>query len=59
VLALIRPGKRHLLNKPMAEIKKEIWVKPTDGNYFFKKSHSIAYSHLVVLHMNLLTVLND
>jgi len=52
-LALIRPGKRHLIGSSWAEISKTIWDKGDDG-YVFKKSHSLAYSHLVVVHMNLL-----
>jgi len=59
VLAIIRPAKRHLLGKSWDDIEKEIWVKPTDGTYHFKKSHSFAYAHLVVLNMNLLNVLEE
>ena len=53
-LALIRPAKRNLVNKTWAEIAKTIWDKPTDGTYGFKTAHGLAYSHLVILHMNLL-----
>jgi hypothetical protein len=53
-LSVIRPGKRHLIGKPWAEVAKTIWDKPDDGSYYFKKSHAIAYAHLVVVHMNLL-----
>jgi len=53
-LALIRPGKRHLVGRTWGEIAETIWDK-TDDEYYFKKSHSIAYSHLVAVHMNLLT----
>lgn len=52
-LALIRPGKKHLLGKTWAEVAKEIWLKDDTG-YSFKKSHAIAYSNLVKVHMNLL-----
>jgi hypothetical protein len=52
-LAIIRPGKSHLIGKRWQEISKTVWKKGTDG-YTFKKSHSLAYSHLVVIHMNLL-----
>lgn len=52
-LALIRPGKKHLQGKAWKEISETIWEKNTDG-YSFKKSHSIGYAHLVVVHMNLL-----
>jgi len=56
-LAVIRPGKRHLIGKPYSEIAKTVWDKNTDG-YYFKKSHSISYAHLVVVHMNLLEELH-
>jgi hypothetical protein len=52
-LAAIRPGKKHLIGKSWSEISKTVWDKGTDG-YVFKKSHSLAYSQLVVVHMNLL-----
>lgn len=52
-LALIRPGKKHLLGKSWHEVSKTIWDRGDDG-YQFKKSHAIAYAHLVVVHMNLL-----
>jgi hypothetical protein len=53
-LAVIRPGKRHLIGKTWKEVAETIWNKPTDGGYYYKKSHSVSYSHLVVVHMNLL-----
>lgn len=53
-LAVIRPAKRHLIGKMWNEIEKTIWTPSDDGGYFFKKSHSVAYSHLVIVHMNLL-----
>lgn len=52
-LAVIRPAKRYLLNKSWSEIGSEVWTKPADSGYYFKKSHAIAYAHLVVVHMNL------
>lgn len=51
-LALIRPGKKHLIGLPWVEVAKTIWDKDSTG-YTFKKSHAIAYAHLVVVHMNL------
>ena len=53
-LALIRPSKKHLIGRPWAEIAQTIWDRDSDG-YTFKKSHSLAYSMLVVVHMNLLS----
>jgi len=52
-LAIIRPAKRHLIGLPWTEVAKTIWDK-VDDVYAFKKSHSIGYSHLVVVNMNLL-----
>jgi hypothetical protein len=33
---------------------KQVWVKPSDGSYFFKKAHAVAYAHAIVVHMNLI-----
>ena len=54
VLAIIRPAKRHLMNKDWIDIMKEVWTRPTDGSYFFKKSHAVAYAQAIVVQMNLL-----
>ena len=54
VLAIIRPAKRHLVNKYWTDIVKEVWVKPKDGSYFFKKSHAVAYAQAIVVQMNLI-----
>lgn len=53
-LAIIRPAKRHLIGKTWKEVAETIWDPPADGSYAFKKSHSCAYSHLVVANMNLI-----
>jgi hypothetical protein len=52
-LAVIRPGKKHLIGKTWSEVAKTVWDKGTDG-YVFKKAHAISYSWLVAVHMNLL-----
>jgi len=52
-LAVIRPGKKHLIGEKWVDIAKTVWDKGTDG-YGFKRSHSCAYAQLVVVHMNLL-----
>ncbi len=54
VLAIIRPAKRGLMYKNWVDILKEVWLKPTDGTYFFKKSHAVAYAHAIVVQMNLI-----
>ena len=53
-LAVIRPAKKHLIGKTWALVSKTIWDRE-EGTYSFKKSHAIAYAHLVVVHMNLLS----
>ena len=52
-LAIIRPAKRHLIGQSWADVAKSIWERTEDG-YQFKKSHAVAYAHLVVVNMNLL-----
>ena len=54
VLAMIRPAKRHLVNETWETILTEVWKKPEDGSYYFKKAHAISYAMAVVIHMNLL-----
>jgi len=54
VLSMIRPSKKHLQNKDWTTILQEVWKKPEDGSYYFKKSHSFSYAMAVVVHMNLL-----
>ena len=53
-LAVIRPAKKHLIGLTWKEVAKTIWDKPVDGGYYYKKSHAISYSHLVVVNLNLL-----
>ena len=57
-LAVIRPAKRHLIGKTWKEVAETVWDK-VEGEYAFKKSHSLAYSTLVVVNLNLLTNLPD
>jgi hypothetical protein len=54
-LSVIRPAKRHLIGRSWAEVVRSVWDKPTEDEYYFKKSHAVAYAHLVVVHMNLLS----
>lgn len=53
-LAIIRPAKRHLANKDWQTIEKEVWTKPTNGEYYFKKAHAVSYAMACVVHMNLI-----
>jgi len=54
VLAIIRPAKRHLVNETWQTIETEVWKKPEDNSYYFKKAHAVAYAVSVVVHMNLI-----
>ena len=54
LLAMIRPAKRHLIGKDWTTVMKEVWTKPENGEYFFKKAHAFSYAMAVVVHMNLL-----
>lgn len=54
VLAVIRPGKKHLIGRSWEEIEREVWIK-TDDVYSFKKSHSYGYAMAILLQMNKLT----
>lgn len=54
VLAMIRPAKRYLVGKNWTTIMKEVWIKPENGEYHFKKSHATAYAMAVVVQMNLI-----
>lgn len=57
VLALIRPGKKHLVpvvvEKGFQAIQDEVWVK-TEEAYSFKKSHAVGYAHVIVMQLNLI-----
>lgn len=53
VLALIRPGKKHLVGRPREEIDREIWAKDESG-YAYKRSHAISYAMSIVVQLNLM-----
>ena len=53
-LAVIRPAKRHLIGKTWRDVAADVWTKPADDGYYFKKAHAISYSQLVVVNLNLL-----
>lgn len=54
VLAIIRPAKKHLIDEPWEIIHQQVWQPPTNGGYYFKRSHGFAYAMAVIVHMNLL-----
>jgi hypothetical protein len=55
LLAVIRPAKRHLIGETWKKVAETVWDRPADDSYFFKKSHAVAYAHLVAVNMNLLS----
>lgn len=58
ILALIRPGKKHLMDKckhhGFESIKDDIWLITDGDGYVFKKAHATSYAILVYVHANLL-----
>lgn len=54
VLAMIRPGKKHLIGKPWELVMKEIWVPCQNEEYNFKKGHGISYALVIVIQLNLM-----
>jgi hypothetical protein len=54
VLAMIRPAKRYLIGKDWTTIMTEVWTKPANDEYYFKKSHATAYAIAIVVQMNLI-----
>ena len=54
VLAMIRPAKRYLVGQDWDTILNEVWTKPTNDEYYFKKSHALSYAMVVIVHMNLI-----
>ena len=57
VLAMIRPGKKHLIpickQHGFQAIEDEIWTKTEDA-YFFKKAHAVSYASVIVVQLNLI-----
>ena len=54
ILAMIRPAKRYLIGKDWSTILREVWQKPENDEYYFKKSHATAYAVAIVVQMNLI-----
>lgn len=61
LLAIIRPAKKHLQGKSWSDIEKDVWIKPTDGSFAFKRSHATSYAIAITVQMNLFVehLLND
>jgi DNA polymerase III alpha subunit len=54
ILAIIRPAKRYLIGKDWDSVLSEVWKKPDNEEYYFKKSHATAYAVAIVVQMNLI-----
>lgn len=61
-IALLRPGKRKLTNEYIAAspigrnaLRKALYEKPKNGEYYFKKSHATAYALTIKLQLHLFT----
>ena len=55
LIAMIRPAKRHLIGcGSWDKVREEIWVKPTNGEAYFKHAHAVAYAHAIVAQLNAL-----
>lgn len=54
VLSMIRPAKRYLIGKDWTTVMNEVWTKPDNDEYYWKKSHSFSYAMAVIVHMNLI-----
>lgn len=52
-ISMIRPGKKHLFQRPWDEVFAEIW-KPDGDGYQFKKSHAVAYALAIIVQLNLM-----
>jgi hypothetical protein len=54
VLAIIRPAKRHLIGSSWDDVMSDVWNKPDNEEYYFKKSHATAYAVAIVVQMNMI-----
>ncbi len=56
-IALMRPGKRHLVDayiKDKTLVREELYRKPDDDKYYFKRGHAISYALNIVLQLHLI-----
>lgn len=55
VIAMIRPAKKYLIGESWDKVMQEIWKKPEDGSFYFKKAHAISYALVIVCQLNLIS----
>ena len=53
-LAIALSAQRHSANEDWKTILEEVWINPTNGEYYFKKAHALSYAVACVVHMNLI-----
>ena len=46
--------RNYLIGKDWTTVMNEVWTKPEGDEYYFKKSHAIAYAHAILVQMNLI-----
>jgi hypothetical protein len=57
IMALIRPGKKHLIRGyARGEVSPDDIYSPDAKGYVFKKSHAYGYAHVVKLQLNLISL---
>lgn len=57
LLSLIRPGKKYLLDMYLEnklKTREILYIKPKKGEYYFKKSHAIAYAMIIILQLHMI-----
>jgi hypothetical protein len=51
LIAIIRPGKRHLIGEEWDIVKDNIWKRNDGDQYTFKKSHAIAFAMMITVQL--------
>lgn len=54
-LALMRPGRSHLIDKYIAspdDVRDQLYVRDDSTGYYFKKSHAISYALTIILQLH-------
>tara|TARA_B100000745_G_scaffold299291_1_gene249793 strand:+ start:819 stop:1424 length:606 start_codon:yes stop_codon:yes gene_type:complete len=55
LIALIRPGKMHLIGEPWEIVRENVWKKDGD-QYTFKKSHAVAFALMITVQLKSMLV---
>lgn len=50
LIAIIRPGKKHLIGLGWDEVHSQIWLRD-DTQYTFKKSHAVAFAMMITVQL--------